>query len=355
MPESGSVATACIVPGLTAVNDVNPDGSDNDTGQNLPPDPSVNIRQLSVGEPYEGPGVNRLTFTLQMTPSHGTLPPNSQWYIVWNRTSRAADGSDRRFVAMKTDATGATSFVYGDFGPPLPIDGSVPPANANTPEPLGAADFGSFDLASGVMTIKLADSKADGTALGPGADLASLNVRTFLARPDAGPRAQNNASDITGNGDYFLVGNASCFCSVDQPPIAGLAVSPTAGSAPLTVRFDGSSSSDPNVADGDAVGSYTFTFGDGTAPVTQATPTISHTYTAASSPSGFFATLTVNDRKCNTPSSNVASANIQVTASKHRQRAVIDVAVQFGDMRTYRHRHAHTGLGHLIKRKFQKI
>jgi len=241
-----------------------------------------------------------------------TVPPSSQWYIVWNRKTLAADGSDRRFAAMKTDAAGVTSFVYGDFGPPLPLDGSVPPPNANTPTPLGDADFGSFDLASGVMTIKLADSKADGSPLGAGDDLAGLNVRTYFARPDAGQKSQNNASDITANGDYFLVGNASCFCTVDQAPSAGLSASPTAGSAPLTVHFDGSSSSDPNVADGDAVGSYTFNFGDGSSPVTQAGPTISHVYTTPSSPAGYFATLTVNDQKCDTPSLNVASVNIQV-------------------------------------------
>src|SRR5439155_11508290 len=73
LPDSGPVATACIVPGLIAIDDVNSDGTANDSGQNTPPDPSVNIRHLSVAEPYEGPDVNRLTFTLQMTPSTGVL------------------------------------------------------------------------------------------------------------------------------------------------------------------------------------------------------------------------------------------------------------------------------------------
>jgi len=316
VPASAPAATACVVPGLLAVNDVNPDGSANDSGQNTPPDPSVDIRDLSVAEPYEGPGVNRLTFTMHVSPStSGTLPPSSQWYIVWNRKSPAADGSDRRFVAMKTDVSGTPSFVYGDFGPPLPLDGSVPPPNANTPTPLGNADAGSFDLASGTLTIRLSDALADGSPLGPGDDLAGLNARTYLARPDAGQKSQNNASDITGNGNYLLVGNAACFCTVDQPPTAGMTASPTAGTAPLTVHFDASSSRDPNGADGDAVGSYTFNFGDGSAPVTQSSPTIAHVYSNPSSPSGYFATLSVNDQKCGQASLNVASVNIQVTGS----------------------------------------
>src|SRR5438132_3669888 len=221
LPPNAPVATPCLVPGLLAVNDINPDGSDNDSGQNIPPDPAVNIRTLSMAEPYSGPGVNQLVFTLQMAPSTGVVPPSSQWYIIWNRRQVAADGSDRRFVAMKTDANGVKSFVYGDFGPPLPI-GGVPPPNANTPTPLGNADFGSYDLASGVITIKLADSKADEGGLVAGNDLAGLNVRTYLARPDAGQKLQNNASDITVNGTYTLVGNGSCFCFVDQAPTAGL-------------------------------------------------------------------------------------------------------------------------------------
>jgi len=306
--------TACLVPGLLATGDLNNDGTDNDSGQNTPPDASVNIKGLSVAEPYLGAGVNKLVFTLQMAPG-GTLTPSSQWYIIWARHSIAADGSDRRFVAMKTDALGALSFVYGDFGPPLPLDGSLPAPNANTPTPIGNADSGSYDPLTGKITMVLATSKADDTPMGPGSDLAAINVRTYLARPDAGQKSQNNASDITGDGSYLLVGNGSCFCYVDQPPVARLQVSSASGNAPLNVTFDASSSSDPDVADGDGVASYAFNFGDGSNPVTQASPTAGHVYTTPSGPSGYFATVSVKDLKCSTQSLNVASANIQVTST----------------------------------------
>jgi hypothetical protein len=143
--------------------------------------------------------------------------------------------------------------------------------------------------------------------------MPGLNVRTYLARPDAGQRSQNNASDITADGNYTLVGNASCFCTVDEAPVAQLSASPTSGTAPLLVHFDASASFDPNVADGDAVASYTFTFADGSPPVTQASPVIDHTYAVASGPSGFFATVTVNDAKCGKPSAGPASVNIEVS------------------------------------------
>src|SRR5438445_3568429 len=111
---------------------------------------------------------------------------------------------------MKTDAMGAVTFDYGNFGPPLPI-GGVPPPNANTPTSLGSADSGTYNVATGVVTITLASSKADDSpGKVAGDSLTGLNVRTYLARPDAGQKSQNNANDITGDGIYTLFGNGAC-------------------------------------------------------------------------------------------------------------------------------------------------
>jgi len=65
----------------------------------------------------------------------------------------------------------------------------------------------------------------------------------------------------------------------NNAPTAVLNATPTSGTAPLTVNFDGSGSYDPDA--GDSVASYTFDFGDGSAEVTQSTPKISHTYSTA--------------------------------------------------------------------------
>src|SRR5207249_1503046 len=142
--------------------------------------------------------------------------------------------------------------------------------NANVPVTIGNADNGSYDVATGVVTIGLSNSKAENIQAGQ--SLSNLNVRTFFAKPDGGPRAQAIASDITANATYVLVGNASCH--VNQAPLAVLHASPLSGAPPLMVNFDGSGSSDPDP--GDRVASYTFNFGDGSAPVTQRGPTISH-------------------------------------------------------------------------------
>jgi glucose/arabinose dehydrogenase len=69
-------------------------------------------------------------------------------------------------------------------------------------------------------------------------------------------------------------------------PSAIALASARSGSLPLTVRFDGTASSD---ADGDPL-LYTWDFGDGSPPVQGANPT--HTYTSAAT---FHATLTVSD------------------------------------------------------------
>jgi PKD repeat protein len=82
--------------------------------------------------------------------------------------------------------------------------------------------------------------------------------------------------DTTGKASYTLVGNG--FCRPDGPVIAVLQATPDSGCSPMTVNFDGSRSID---GAGDPIVSYTFNFGDGSSPVTQSSPTVSHTYGAA--------------------------------------------------------------------------
>ena len=308
-PGAGPSETACVEPGITTNDDTNPGGTDNDSGQNTPADGSVNVRKLQVAEPFMA-GANKLVFTLQVAPSAlSSPPPNSQWYIVWNRQAPEPN-YDRWYVAMKTNEQGVPTFEYGKFG--LPIDTGIPPGpptgTENTPLPLGSADSGSYNQLTGVIRIVLSNSKAENVMAGQ--SLAGLNVRTYLNRPDPGQRSQNNASDITADGSYILVGNASC--AVNQAPTAILTASPLAGNAPLLVNFNGSTSSDPDI--GDSVASYTFSFGDGTPDVTQASPMIAHTYTHGAD---FFATLTVNDTH-GLQSLNTSTVTIQVEDSGAR-------------------------------------
>ncbi len=310
------IETPCAVPGVLAIVD-----SDGDPAPNTPPDPSVDIQKLFVAEPFFTPAADKLVFTMQLG-SAASPPLSSQWYIVWNRQgtdpSDSGDASyDRMFVAMKTDATGAVSFNYGKFGIPLQEVPPPPPdPNANTPKSYGAADSGDYNSATGLVHIILSNSKLRTIDGGSGkyitgTSLAALNVRTYFARPDAGQKSQNNASDITGNGIYTLAGNASC--ASNTAPLANLVAhphgqptAPPIGEPPITIDFDGSGSSDADA--GDSVVSYTFDFGDGSSPVTQGSPTIQHTYT---SNGDYNATLKVTDSH-NKVSSNTGLVTVEV-------------------------------------------
>jgi PKD repeat protein len=107
----------------------------------------------------------------------------------------------------------------------------------------------------------------------------------------------------TGSGQKWAV----CL-PPNAPPIAILSANPDHGPAPLSVTFTGSGT-DPD--SGDTIASYTFDFGDGSAPVTQASPTIMHTYGA---PGEYPARLRVTDSR-GLISTNTALVPIEVNAA----------------------------------------
>jgi PKD repeat protein len=91
---------------------------------------------------------------------------------------------------------------------------------------------------------------------------------------------------------------------IDNAPVASLSTSPSSirAGSPLTANASGSTD-----ADGTPIASYTFDFGDGTAPVgPQAAPTKSHTYTTSGT---FIVTVTVRDTAGN---ASTASHKIKV-------------------------------------------
>src|SRR5437762_10113920 len=110
-------------------------------------------------------------------------------------------------------------------------------------------------------------------------------------------------------GSYTV--NNNQFCRPNAAPTAVLTATPTSGNAPLTVSFDGSGSHDPDTAPPpDTIASYTFNFGDGSAAVTQSTPTISHIYNAAGN---YPAKLTVTESR-GAQSTNTAEVMISGAA-----------------------------------------
>ena len=108
------------------------------------------------------------------------------------------------------------------------------------------------------------------------------------------------AVDAQGNLYIADQGNQRVRRIENKLPIASINASPSSGQAPLTVKFDGSQSSDP---DGQ-ITAYAWQFGDGG---TSSGATVSHQYTKAGT---FTATLTVTD-----DSGATASTTRAITAS----------------------------------------
>jgi parallel beta-helix repeat protein len=154
------------------------------------------------------------------------------------------------------------------------------------------ATAGDLHLTAGSPAIDSADSGVSGQ---PNTDVEG-HARVddpATANTGVGPRAYDD------RGAYELSGSS------DSPPAASLSVAVT---GPLTVTADASASTD---TDATPIASYTFDFGDGSAPVgPQAGATADHTYLA---PGTYTVTVTVTD-----------TAGLSSTASATAQVSLID-------------------------------
>ena len=195
-------ASGCTLPGILVAEDTI------DDAPNAPLQPQVDVKTVHVAEPY-GDGSGRLHFTVAT--AGGAAPPNSQWYVIWQRTAPDSN-HDRNYVAMKTGPLSDLTFEYGRVSYPL-ITTSPAPNQGNIPTRVGAAT-GSYDAATGVIRISVPTASVDN--VGAGASLLGVEARAFLGRGDGLPISQTFTSDFSPAGSYTLVGNASC----RQPPQA---------------------------------------------------------------------------------------------------------------------------------------
>lgn len=193
------VVDTCNPPGALVADDTE------DAAPNVSPVPATDLRELWVGEPHQPDGIARLTFTIGVGAPGATLPPSSQWYVLWNRPVADTD-FDRNYVAMKTDAAGTPTFEFGKVAPPTPLGTGIvdDPGGANMPARFGSAS-GSYDPLTGRITITVSTADVDGVAAG--SILGGLQARSFLARPDGGPLTQLSSTDFGPITLYRLVGN----------------------------------------------------------------------------------------------------------------------------------------------------
>ncbi len=255
---------ACSLPGILITTD--PAGDQ--TGD--PATPQLDIRQISIGEPFLNKCTNQLVFTMKVA-DLSVVPPQARWTIFFSRAS-----GTEYFVSMNSDDTGNPTGVTFKYGHTMIGTGGVRQLTTD-----GDADPESTFSADGTITIVVSNSKLTFNLTPPPATLPPPAPGDTFGNVNAITQQTIGVLlatiDSTASGGYTLVGNRSC--QPNTAPIASMLATPTTGTAPLMVNFDGSASSDSDMCD--TVLSYTFDFGDGSAPVTQASPTISHTYDAA--------------------------------------------------------------------------
>jgi PKD repeat protein len=138
-----------------------------------------------------------------------------------------------------------------------------------------------------------------------GAVLSAIRGRTQLG---GGVESSigDTTIDITDPGTYTVAGNLAC--QGGGLPVAVLTANTASGSVPLTVSFDGSTSTHSTCT---TLAKYTLDFGDGSTIVNQAGPLFSHDYI---SPGDYLAQLSVTD-SAGQVSTNTAQVPISVTAA----------------------------------------
>lgn len=283
----------CQIPGVKVTTD--PAGDQ--TG--APGNEGLDLKAAFIAEPWDPaePADDDLEFRIQTHSSLDPLPPpNGFWYV--NFTYRSV----KYYVAMTTGNTPVPEFEYGrtDLNPTTGI---------NDQTTLGTITDGS--VAGDTITIKLSRSLLTQpvTIGGPaqpapvaGDVFTNVKGETRLLIGGGGTGLITVIDDSTSS-EYTVFTNAAC--EPNEAPLASLSATPQSGFAPLMVHFDGSASSDP---DGDSVAEYTFDFGDGSAPVTQGSPAVDHTYNDVGN---YNASLVVKDSRGKS-SVNAANVIIQV-------------------------------------------
>jgi hypothetical protein len=293
------VPDRCVLPGIGLL--VDPAGDE--TGD--PANAQRDIRELSVAELYNpASSVNRVTFRLKVSNLSPIPAPSSRWTIFFTRQDPApATTSTEWFVSMVTDDTASPGTPVYRYGHTSIGTGGVRQLTTD-----GTADSGS-NSPDGTILINIGAPTQTNTGttgrafppIMPGESFTLVNAITQQSGA-----ALLITTDSTGNAQYTVAGNNSC--APNAAPVAALAATPLTGTAPLTVNFDASGSSDPDAGDG--IASYTFNYGDGTTEVKNV-PTASHTYTD----SGVFnASVRVTDSRGRV-SSNPANAVIQVAST----------------------------------------
>ncbi len=298
----------CALPGLTKLTDPSGDTSAILGIVPTPAPPGSDLLSFQIAQPYASDNIIRLAFTVNTDNGESPQPIGSSWY-----------------VAMKIIKNGTTTYK----GVHMTWNGTTPTFESYTPAPNGSGGVdGRFVTAGSQKPAEPSSGyappfnkvvivvKASDLGLNPGDTISGFvsGVSQTAGGVITGLYDQMPDS-LAFTGSYTV--NSNQVCRPNAAPTAVLTATPTSGTAPLAVKFNGSGSYDPDTAPPpDTIASYTFNFGDPSPVVTQPTPIISHTYTA----SGIYpATLTVTDSR-GLQSTNTAQVVITVRGKPPKKK-----------------------------------
>jgi PKD repeat protein len=264
------------------------------------------VTQWSKGE-YSG--ANQLQDDFVVAGSNG-LPRRADDHGNTAATATALTGPAADTFGVITTAADVDAFTIAAGAGAATFTASPAPTSPNLDIRLELRDAAGATLA--VADPASAATSGDvATGLGATISVQLPVAGTYTLLVDGvgkGDPLTNGYSDYGSLGNYRVT--AAVPATSGTAPVASFTATPTSGTAPLTVSFDGSASTDP---DG---GTLTYAWDFGTAGATAATASASYTYTAAGT---YTVRLTVTDI---TGLSHTASASITVATPVRR----IDIA-----------------------------
>jgi len=301
--------TECVQPGLTKLTD--PQGDTFVCIVGSPAPPGADLKSFQISQPFQTDGIPRLVFTINTWDNgQSPQPTGSAWYVAM-KVPTSADPSGFKAVHMAWLATSPTTPTFESYTPAPNgsggVDGRFVKAGSQKPAEATSNYIAPFNQV--IIVVKASD-----LGLNPGDTISGFVSGVSQTAANTVTCLYDDMPDGLGYTGSYTVDNNQ-FCKPETTPVAVLTATPLTGRAPLTVSFDGSGSSD---ADGDTIASYTFNFGDGSAPVTQSTPKIQHTYNSGGD---YPARLTVTDSRGHS-STNVAEVVISVTVSQLTPQSV---------------------------------
>ncbi len=176
----------------------------------------LDINRLILSEPFIGDAqvcnaTSEQKLVLELQVGNGVQVDGNSWIIIWNRQFPQDDGAgqiyDRNMVNLRIVGTS-----------PVCSFGKITAPSVNQGIDVATLDSGDCQLEDGLITIQLPVDMIDdceNCPIGPGYELAGLEVRTFEVNQSGMVVAQTASNDFAVGLGYRLSGNDQC-----APPAA---------------------------------------------------------------------------------------------------------------------------------------